>query len=70
MARFTESLTPDGTSTVFLTTGSYVPTTVVIFRNGQLMPKEFVVELGNRVIELCDVVDADESLQVEYTPVV
>lgn len=68
MIRIREELTPDGATKIFQTSGSYVSNSVFIFWNGQLMPKDFVTELTGRFFEIAEVVDADESLSVEYTP--
>lgn len=65
-----ETLTPDGVIVEFETQATYIPTTVFAFWNGQLQPKEFVVELGGKRFEICEIVDADESLQVDYQPLV
>ena len=65
-----EELTPDGVVTSFTTQATYVPGTVFVFWNGQLQEKEFVTELGGTSFEICEIVDADESLQVDYQPLV
>ena len=68
MARLRESLTPDGSTVVFFTTATYTPNTVFVFRNGQLQAKDFVIERGGQKFEVCDIIDADEALDVDYEP--
>jgi hypothetical protein len=60
--------TLDGVNVEFQTSATYVPLTVFIFRNGQLMPKEFVIEKGGQQFEVCDPFEADEDVQVDYVP--
>ena len=44
----------DGVNVLFDTSATYEPLTVFIYRNGQLQPKEFVIELGGTRFEVCD----------------
>lgn len=62
--------TQDGSNVYFETSATYVPTTVYVHRNGQLLPKDFVIELGGKDIEVCDPFESDEDIQVQYTSVV
>lgn len=64
--RLRETLVTDGATTIFNTQATYRPTTVFVYWNGQLMSKDFVVELGGTTFEVCEVAEADESMQVEY----
>lgn len=63
-----EELTPDGVTVQFTTQATYTPGTVFVFWNGQLQLKEFVVELGGTAFEICETIDAEDSLQVDYEP--
>jgi hypothetical protein len=56
----------DGVNTLFETSATYEPLTVFVYRNGQLMPKEFVTELGGKLFEVFDPFESDEDIYVKY----
>jgi len=61
----------DGVNITYTTTATFVPTTVFVYRNGQQQPKDFLTELGDKKsFELCEALETDEDLHVEYTAVV
>lgn len=56
----------DGVNVLFQTSATYEPLTVFIYRNGQLQPKEFVIELGGTQFEVCDPFEDFEDVYVKY----
>lgn len=62
--------TQDGVNTLFETSATYIPTTVLYYVNGQLQPRENVTELGGKFFEVWDPPEADDDFYVRYTTVV
>ncbi len=62
--------TKDGVNKRFETSATYVPTTVLYYINGQLMPEENVTELGAKLFDTWEAPEADDDFYVRYTAVV
>lgn len=62
--------TKNGINVSFETSATYYPTTLFVYRDGQLQAKDFVSETGNRTFDLAEAPEADESWQARYLAVI
>ena len=53
--------TKDGVNTLFETSATYVPTSVLYYINGQLQPQENVTELGAKFFVVWEAPEVDDG---------
>lgn len=62
--------TQNGINVSFGTSATYYPTTVYVYRDGQMQAKDFVTETGNQTFDLAEAPEVDEVWLVRYIAVI